>query len=34
MEDSALIIIDFEKAIEKGFVQMTKYLDEIQNDDE
>jgi hypothetical protein len=28
MEDSALIIIDFEKAIEKGFVRLTKDLGE------
>ncbi len=29
MEDSALVIIDFNKAIEKGFVIMSKGLDEI-----
>jgi hypothetical protein len=34
MEDSALVIIDFKKAIENGYVQMTEYLMEIQKDDE
>lgn len=28
MEDSALVIIDFDKAIEKGFVELTKHLAE------
>jgi hypothetical protein len=34
MEDSALVIIDFKKAIENGYVQMIEYLMEIQKDDE
>lgn len=32
MENSALVIIDFDKAIEKGFVQMTKSLVEAFNE--
>ena len=34
MEESALIIIDYDKAIENNFVQLSKYLTEIQKDDE
>jgi len=34
MEQSALVIIDFDKAIENGFVTLTDYLMEIQKDDE
>jgi len=34
MEDSALVIIDYDKAIEKGFAVLTKYLMELQEDDE
>ena len=34
MEDSALVIIDYEKAIENGFVEMTEYMRELQLDDE
>ena len=34
MEQSALVIIDFDKAIENGFVTLTDYLTEIQKDDE
>jgi hypothetical protein len=34
MEDSALVIIDFKKAIEHGFVQLTKDLAEAYSDDE
>jgi hypothetical protein len=39
MECSALVIIDFDKAIENGFVQLTKnlaelYQDEVDNDEE
>ncbi len=33
MEDSALVIIDFDKAIEKGFVRMTQALAEAYNDE-
>ena len=32
-EQSALVIIDFDKAIEGGFVQMNKRLMEIRNDE-
>ena len=34
MEESALVIVDYEKAIENGYVQMTEYMKEIQLDDE
>lgn len=34
MEDSALIIIDMDQAIEKGFVQLTKKIQEIMEYDE
>ncbi len=34
MEKSALVIIDYEKAIENGFVEMTQYMRDIQLDDE
>lgn len=35
MEDSALVIVDFDKAIENGFVKMTKdILNEYQSNDE
>lgn len=33
MENSALVIIDFNKAIEKGFVSMTKAIAEVYEDD-
>lgn len=33
MENSALVIIDFDKAIEQGFVQMSKALSEAYKDD-
>ena len=33
MEDSALVIIDFKKAIEQGFVQINKALEELQNEE-
>lgn len=34
MEESALVIIDFEKAIAQGFVQMTKELAEVYHDEQ
>ena len=34
MEDNALVIIDYNKAIENGFVQLSEYLTEIQKNDE
>jgi len=34
MEESALVIVDYDKAIENGYVQMTEYMKEIQLDDE
>ena len=34
MEESALVIIDLNKAIKNGFVQMTEYLMNIQQEDE
>ncbi len=34
MEESALVIVDYEKAIENGYVQMTEYMKDIQLDDE
>jgi hypothetical protein len=34
MEDSALVLVDYNKAIENGYVQMVNYLMEIQKDDE
>lgn len=33
-EDSALVLIDFDKAIEGGFVKLTKYIEDIRKDDE
>jgi hypothetical protein len=34
MEESALVLIDYNKAIENGYVQMVEYLMDIQKDDE
>jgi hypothetical protein len=34
MEQSALIIIDYDKAIEGGYAEMSKFLLEVQKDDE
>ena len=34
MEDSALIIIDFNKAIDNGYVELTEFLMDIQKDNE
>ena len=34
MENSALVIIDFNKAIENGFVRLTEEINEMFNNDE
>ena len=34
MEKSALVIIDFDKAIENGFVNVSKEMDALGNQDE
>ena len=33
MEESALVIIDYDKAIESGFIEMTQYMRDLQLDD-
>ena len=32
MENNALVIIDFNKAIEKGFVEMSKGIDQLRQE--
>lgn len=34
MEASALVLIDFDKAVENGYVQMTKALEEVYSETE